>query len=187
MSAEKRLIKEYSLYKKQPPHTNNHQIIQLSPTTDDSLLHWQATIAKPTIQDSPYYHGGIWKLNIDVPTTYPQQPPTIKFQTPIIHPNINSTTGEICLDVLKSQWSPAWNLESLVVAIVQLLDNPEPDSPLNIDAANLYRFDKVAFESLVQFEIWKVGNFYQLNLSTLCEMDKKTRSLVRDVSGVKCV
>lgn len=113
MSAEKRLIKEYSLYKKQPPHTNNHQIIQLSPTTDDSLLHWQATIAKPTIQDSPYYHGGIWKLNIDVPTTYPQQPPTIKFQTPIIHPNINSTTGEICLDVLKSQWSPAWNLESL--------------------------------------------------------------------------
>lgn len=186
MSAEKRLIKEYSLYKKQPPHTNNHQIMQLAPATDDSLLHWQATIAKPSKQDSSFYYGGVWKLAIDVPTNYPQQPPTIKFVTPIIHPNINFQTGEICLDVLKSQWSPAWNLENLVIAILQLLDNPEPDSPLNIDAANLYRADKVAFESLVQFEIWKCGNFYQLNLSTLSQMDKKLRCLIRDVSGVKC-
>ena len=52
-----------------------------------------------------------------------------------------------------------------------LLDQPEPDSPLNIDAANLYRQDKVAYESIVQFNIWKHNNFYS--------------AFVRDTSGVR--
>lgn len=45
-----------------------------------------------------------------------------------------SKTGEICLDVLGSQWSPAWTLSSALTAVIALLDSPEPDSPLNVDA-----------------------------------------------------
>ncbi|KAK6462035.1 ubiquitin-conjugating enzyme/RWD-like protein, partial [Scheffersomyces coipomensis] len=150
--SERRLIKELNQYKKNPPSLSNHQIKSLNPINDDDLFHWNAVISKPTQQDNPWYYNGQWNLDITIPHDYPLSPPTIKFISPICHPNINIITGEICLDILKKDsWSPAWNLQYLLVAILMLLDHPEPDSPLNIDSANLFKFDKIAYESLVQY------------------------------------
>ena len=50
--------------------------------------------------------GGVFFLNIHFPTDYPFKPPKFAFTTRIYHPNINSN-GAICLDILRSQWSPA--------------------------------------------------------------------------------
>ncbi|MGH0124095.1 UNVERIFIED_CONTAM: hypothetical protein FKN15_018176, partial [Acipenser sinensis] len=69
----------------------------------DDLFHWQATIMGPS--DSPY-QGGVFFLTIHFPTDYPFKPPKVAFTTKIYHPNINSN-GSICLDILRSQWSPA--------------------------------------------------------------------------------
>lgn len=165
--AEKRLFKEYNQLIKSPPSNSNHQILSLSPKStneeDMDIFEWEAIIAKPTKDDSPYYYNGKWKLDISVSPQYPINPPSIKFNklTPINHPNINFETGEICLDILKNEtWSPAWNLTYLIMGILMLVDDPEPDSPLNIDLANLWRFDKVAFESIVQYNIWQYNTFY---------------------------
>ena len=38
-------------------------------------------------------------------------PPKAYFVSPIFHPNIHFVTGEVCLDILKSRWTPVWNLE----------------------------------------------------------------------------
>lgn len=95
------------------------------------------------------YDGGRFEIVIQVPDTYPIKPPTMRFRTRIFHPNVHWKSGEICLDVLKTQWSPAWTLHSACTAVVALLDAPEPDSPLNVDAANLLRTgDLVAYRSM---------------------------------------
>ncbi|KAG7507300.1 ubiquitin-conjugating enzyme E2 D4-like [Solea senegalensis] len=69
----------------------------------DDMFNWTATIMGPT--DSPY-QGGVFFLTINFPTDYPFKPPMVSFTTKIYHPNINSN-GSICLDILRSQWSPA--------------------------------------------------------------------------------
>ena len=68
-----------------------------------AVFYWQATIMGPP--DSPY-QGGVFFLTIHFPTDYPFKPPKVAFSTRIYHPNINSN-GSICLDILRSQWSPA--------------------------------------------------------------------------------
>lgn len=97
--------------------------------------------------------GGRFTMTISVPPTYPNNPPEIRFQTPICHPNVNFKTGEICLDLLKTSWTPAYGIVSTLEAVQQLLSaGGEPDSPLNIDLARLLREgDLVGAEALVRF------------------------------------
>ena len=71
--------------------------------------------------DSPY-EGGIFFLPIDFPTDCPFKPPKIAFTTRIYHPNINSNDS-ICLDILRSQWSPALTISKgkILAALIFLI------------------------------------------------------------------
>ena len=75
----------------------------------------QATILGPS--ESPY-EGGVFFLNIHFPTDYPFKPPKFAFTTRIYHPNINSN-GAICLDILRSQWSPALTVSKVSKSLVR--------------------------------------------------------------------
>jgi peroxin-4 len=96
---------------------------------------------------------GLWSLSIQIPTNYPLSPPTIRFTTRISHPNISFTTGEICLTLLTTEhWSPVYTLSSTLTAVHQLLTDPRPDSPLNVDVAALLRDGDIpAWESVVRY------------------------------------
>ncbi|KAI8848937.1 ubiquitin-conjugating enzyme E2 [Chytridium lagenaria] len=140
----KRLMKELRDVERDP----NDQVLALRPATDDDLFLWRAIIAGTK---GTAYEGGRFELEIQIPQSYPIHPPTIRFKTKICHPNIHWRTGEICLDLLKTAWSPAWTLQAACLAIGVLLTTPEPDSPLNCDAANLLRCgDERGYNSLVQ-------------------------------------
>jgi ubiquitin-conjugating enzyme E2 D/E len=101
---------------------------------DDDIFQWQATLMGP--EGSPY-EGGLFYLDINFPGDYPYKPPRVTFKTRIYHPNINSSGG-ICLDILKDQWSPALTISKVLLSVCSLLDDPNPEDPLVPSIADLY-------------------------------------------------
>jgi ubiquitin-conjugating enzyme E2 D/E len=121
----KRLQREFELIQKEPPENVSAGLI------GDNLFEWKATIFGP--KDTPY-EGGIFEINISIPQDYPFKPPLCVFKTKIYHPNINSS-GMICLDILKTQWSPSLTISKVLLSLLALMDQPNPDDPLVPDIA----------------------------------------------------
>lgn len=65
-------------------------------------------------------------------------PPKVRFLTRIYHPNIDRL-GRICLDILKDKWSPALQIRTVLLSIQALLSAPNPDDPLNNEAAEMWK------------------------------------------------
>mmetsp|Transcript_10711 Transcript_10711/g.18344 ORF Transcript_10711/g.18344 Transcript_10711/m.18344 type:complete len:150 (-) Transcript_10711:234-683(-) len=125
----KRIVKETERLQAEPapgisavPHENNPR-------------HFNVIIQGP--DDSPYA-GGIFKLELFLPEDYPMTPPKVRFLTRIYHPNIDRL-GRICLDILKDKWSPALQIRTVLLSIQALLSAPNPDDPLNNEAAEWWK------------------------------------------------
>jgi ubiquitin-conjugating enzyme (huntingtin interacting protein 2) len=68
--------------------------VKALPVNPDNLRALKGTIKGP---DGTPYEGGVFTVNIEIPKQYPFEPPKMKFDTKIWHPNISSQTGAICL------------------------------------------------------------------------------------------
>jgi len=87
------------------------------------------------------YEGGVFNAELLLTDEYPMNPPKVVFNTKIYHPNIDNL-GRICLDILKDKWSPALQIRSVLLSIQALLSSPNPDDPLNNEAANQWKNDE---------------------------------------------
>ncbi|CAF1182397.1 unnamed protein product [Rotaria sordida] len=113
---------------------------------NDDIFHWEASIIGP--DDSPY-EGGVFRLDIRIPSDYPISPPRIRFKTKIYHPNIHFT-GAICIDILQSRWNSIWSIDKILLAIISLLTDANPDDPYNARAALYYREDRQKFNEIAR-------------------------------------
>ncbi|GAP83473.1 putative ubiquitin-conjugating enzyme [Rosellinia necatrix] len=147
-SAAKRLLRELTVWKGES--AGEAGIERLGPVNDEELLRWEAVINGQGIGGG--YDSGRWLLSIDVPPTYPLAPPRMTFRTEIVHANVALGSGEICLDLLKEAWTPAYSVLECVRAVRLLLAYPGVDSPLNVDAAALLRAgDTLAARRLTEY------------------------------------
>lgn len=96
----------------------------------------------------PPYDQGVFKIVIVCGDKYPNEPPSVRFVTPIYHPNIDSE-GRVCLNLLKMPpkgcWSPSYNVASVLAGLQILLAQPNPDDPLMTDITDEYRTDYHTF------------------------------------------
>jgi len=135
----KRILDEYQ-------DINHNDYGLTASMNEDDPTKWQVLFFGPN--DSGY-QDGVFKLQIKFANKYPFEPPHCFFDTKMYHPNIGSK-GEICLDILKSNWSPALSTAKLVLSIISLLNDPNPASPLNGDAAQLYLNNKVEYNKKLE-------------------------------------
>lgn len=112
--------------------------ITLAPSIDN-LFRWAGTIPGP--QGSPY-EGGVFNINIQLANDYPFSAPKVTFVTRIYHMNI-SDKGNVCIDILKQNWSPALSLFKVMLSLSSLLTDPNPHDPLVPSIATEYVRNRV--------------------------------------------
>ena len=98
-----------------------------------------------TPEKDSIWSGGKYKFSFHVPDTFPNDPPKVLCHTKIYHPNIDFQ-GNVCLNILKDDWRPTFSIQSVVAGVYFLFTDPNPNDPLNHEAANVMR------DSLDQFK-----------------------------------
>lgn len=115
-------------------------------------------------QETPF-SGGVWKIHCELPDQYPYKSPSIGFMNKIFHPNIDELSGSVCLDVINQTWSPMFDMINIFeVFLPQLLRYPNPNDPLNGEAAALLMRHPKDYEA-------KVRDYVRL-YATLEEIEK---------------
>ncbi|CAD6570805.1 MAG: hypothetical protein TREMPRED_006027 [Tremellales sp. Tagirdzhanova-0007] len=126
---------------------------------ENNIQSWQVFIQGPP---KTAYANGKFVLSVEFSHDFPFKAPTVsvggvltnardieggvllqmKFKTRMYHPNIDSE-GNLCMGILKvEQWKPSTKMNSLLIAIYDLIENPNPDDPLESSIISAIPSDK---------------------------------------------
>lgn len=141
MASQRRLIADQSSLRRHPLPPNFLFSEGLASMPDDLS---QLTVLLTGANGTPYSQG-LWRLHLKMPEDYPKNPPKATFITRIFHPNVDESTGAVCVETLKRDWDPKLTLKDVLITISCLLIQPNPDSALNSTAGALIQEDYDAF------------------------------------------
>ncbi|KAA6400199.1 MAG: putative Ubiquitin-conjugating enzyme E2 [Streblomastix strix] len=139
-NARQRLLRDLKRIQDDPPAG-----IAASPL-ETNIMSWNAIVLGP---EGTAWENGTFKLTLLFDNEYPNRPPIVKFASKIFHPNVY-TDGSICLDILKDQWSPIYDVSAILTSIQSLLTDPNPHSPANADAARLFAVNRREYDRKVR-------------------------------------
>ena len=139
-----------------PDINNCFGVDYFDPDVDDpDVTHWQITLIPPIGSN---YEGGFYKIEAKFPEKYPNVAPSMKFLTKIYHCNVEYSSGHICLNSIKEKWNKKNSMEDILNHIIVLLFKQNPSSPLNWDAAKLYKENPNKFQEKVKQDIKEYAN-----------------------------
>ena len=161
------LSKEFHDLKRRP-RSNYFQVHCLDA---DCIHRWVVYVIGPP---RTLYEGGVFRTLIRFPRNYPMDPPSVQFQSQILHPNIYRD-GKVCISTLQkalpretaegssasalpvstnarggNNWRPVLGVEQVYLSVVSLLSDPNLDDPANAAAANQMRADIDQFKDTVK-------------------------------------
>ncbi|KAJ1833989.1 NEDD8-conjugating protein ubc12 [Coemansia sp. RSA 2706] len=115
------------------------ELNELEPLSDTQLETSADNLMDFTMVYRPsegYYQKGEFRFSFHVPANYPHEAPKVRCLQRIFHPNIDPE-GHICLNILREDWKPVLNIQAVIFGLRMLFQTPNPDDPLNKDAARL--------------------------------------------------
>ena len=132
---------------------------------DDNLYNWSVVIFGPP---DTIFEGGYFKAILSFPEDYPISPPTMKFTTKMFHPNIYPD-GRVCISILhppgkdafneqekmEEKWRPSLGAEEILLSVISMLNDPNCDSPANIDAAVMLRNNPEDYKNTVRTLVYQ--------------------------------
>ena len=101
---------------------------------ETDIKNWDIVLFGPP---ETIWEGGVFRMKIIFPDSYPQEVPEVKFIDIPFHPNVYQN-GSICLDLLQHNWVSAYDTLAILTSIQSLLVAPNPHSPANNEAAVLF-------------------------------------------------
>ncbi|CAG8522793.1 1834_t:CDS:2 [Funneliformis caledonium] len=142
-----RLMEERRLWRKDHPYGF---YARPQKNIDGSLNIRVWDVGIPGVKGTPWEYG-LYKLTISFSEDYPIKPPKCKFSPPLFHPNIYPS-GTVCLSILNEEegWKPCITVKQIVLGIQQLLNEPNPASPAQAKAYELFIKDKVEYEKQIR-------------------------------------
>jgi len=70
----------------------------------------------------------------------------------VYHPNID-LEGNVCLNILREDWKPVLSISSVLFGLQYLFLDPNPDDPLNKEAADVLRNNPRQFDQHVRLSV----------------------------------
>ncbi|OLY84580.1 Ubiquitin-conjugating enzyme E2 8 [Smittium mucronatum] len=129
------------------------------------------------------FSGGMWKIHVELPDHYPYKSPSIGFCNRIYHPNIDETSGSVCLDVINQTWSPMFDMLNIFETFLpQLLRYPNPSDPLNGEAASLLIRNSAAYDAKVKDHVKKYATKEAINMDSVDSSDDEDCSSIGSLS-----
>lgn len=127
----------------------------------DDLMRFSISV-KP---DAGYWKGATYTFSFEISDHYPYKAPKVKCLEKVCHgccrllcwrltlwqiwhPNID-LNGAVCLNILRESWRPVLNIQNVVHGLIFLMLDPNPNDPLNQEAAEVMRNDLTRFQQMV--------------------------------------
>ncbi|NXC13805.1 UBE2A enzyme, partial [Corythaeola cristata] len=134
--ARRRLMRDFKRLQEDPPAG-----VSGAPS-ENNIMVWNAVIFGP--EGTPFEDGKCGYVRGKTEELY-----DFCFKPLFLNLFLVYADGSICLDILQNRWSPTYDVSSILTSIQSLLDEPNPNSPANSQAAQLYQENKREYEKRV--------------------------------------